>query len=227
MLFDSVPEDWAHLIDFPAGDRAQIVRALKAERAQRECYPPEGLEFQCLRLVRPSSVRVVICGQDPYHGPGQAHGLAFSVAAGVPHPPSLRNILKELCADLGADWPLERSFDADGALGAWARQGVLLLNDVLTVQRGAPGSHARLGWQPFTARVLDALAERDQPIVVMLWGKPAQQHASRFIKAHHLVLTAPHPSPLSAHRGFFGSRPFTQANAWLKQWGAGEVNWLG
>lgn len=227
MLFDSVPSEWTHFIDFPITARDSVAQAVATERTQWECYPPPGLEFQCLRLVLPQNVRVVICGQDPYHGPGQAHGLAFSVPAGVPHPPSLRNILKELCSDLEEDWPLERSFDTDGALGAWAREGVLLLNDVLTVRNGAPGSHAQLGWQRFTSAILNALAETGQPLVVLLWGKPAQQHASRFTKPHQLVLNAPHPSPLSAYRGFFGSRPFTQANAWLEKWGEEQVSWMG
>lgn len=227
MLFDSVPEEWVHAIDFTAESMNLLGKVLQEERSHFECYPPAGLEFECLRFVLPQDVKVVICGQDPYHSPGQAHGLAFSVAAGVPHPASLRNILKELCSDIGADWPFERSFDADGTLGAWARQGVLLLNDVLTVRQGAPGSHAHLGWQEYTGSVLSAMAKRDQPLVVMLWGKPAQRHAGRFTNPRHLVLTAPHPSPLSAYRGFFGSRPFTQANAWLEQFGEERVNWMG
>lgn len=227
MLFDDVPAEWSHFIDFPAAAKHSLAEAMEEERAQWACYPPEGMEFECLRLLRPQDVRVVICGQDPYHGPGQAHGLAFSVPAGASHPPSLRNILKELCSDLGAEWPLERSFDADGVLGAWAREGVLLLNDVLTVRKGEPGSHTHLGWQQFTSAILDALAQTDQPLVAVLWGKPAQQHAGRFTKAHHLVLNAPHPSPLSAYRGFFGSRPFTQTNAWLEKWGEQPVNWMG
>jgi uracil-DNA glycosylase len=180
-----------------------------------------------LQAVQPDAVKVVICGQDPYHGPGQAHGLAFSVAPGVPHPPSLRNILKEVSEDVGGHWPFERSFDASGCLGDWARGGVLLLNDVLTVKAGQAGSHAHLGWQTFTGAVLDAVAAQDQPVVVLLWGKPAQAHASRFTHQKHLVLKSPHPSPLSAFRGFFGSKPFSKANAWLEQHGVDPVDWIG
>ena len=227
MLTAQFPKSWsswaAHLI--PLFDALSM--KLKAERVLGNCYPASGSELQAFQHLTPGEVKVIICGQDPYHGPGQAHGLAFSVAAGTSYPPSLRNIIKEAREDLQAEWPMERSFDPEGALGHWARSGVLLLNDVLTVRQGNPGSHAHLGWQAFTGGVLDALSRSEQPLVVVLWGKPAQQHASRFYQPMHLILEAPHPSPLSAYRGFFGSRPFSQANAWLVQHGTTPVDWMG
>ena len=227
MLFDQLSAAWSAQLRLPDGVLEAIDAAVQVERDAGVCYPPAGHELRALQAVQPDAVKVVICGQDPYHGPGQAHGLAFSVAPGVPHPPSLRNILKEVSEDVGGPWPFERSFDASGCLGGWARGGVLLLNDVLTVKAGQAGSHAHLGWQTFTGAVLDAVAARDQPVVVLLWGKPAQAHASRFTHRKHLVLKSPHPSPLSAFRGFFGSKPFSKANAWLEQHGVDPVDWSG
>jgi uracil-DNA glycosylase len=227
MLFDQLPAEWGAQLHVSDDVLVAIDASLRQERRKGVCYPPEGLELQALELVSPTAVKVVICGQDPYHGPGQAHGLAFSVAPGVTHPPSLKNILKEAADDLGQPWPFERSFDATGCLGHWAREGVLLLNDTLTVRAGEAGSHAQLGWQEFTGAVLDAVAGRDQPLVVILWGKPAQAHASRFTSQKHLVLKSPHPSPLSAYRGFFGSRPFSKANEWLLRQGQDPVDWMG
>jgi uracil-DNA glycosylase len=227
MLFDQLPAEWAAQLHVSHDVLVAIDASLRQERREGVCYPPEGLELQALELVPPAAVKVVICGQDPYHGPGQAHGLAFSVAPGVAHPPSLKNILKEASDDLGQAWPFERSFDASGCLGHWAREGVLLLNDALTVRAGEAGAHAHLGWQEFTGAVLDAVAGLDQPLVVILWGKSAQAHASRFTSQKHLVLKSPHPSPLSAYRGFFGSRPFSKANKWLLRQGQAPVDWMG
>ena len=210
------------------GISAELRTKLVSAYGGGPCHPAIYRVFHAFYSVGiPENVRVVILGQDPYHGPGQAHGLAFSVAAGVPYPPSLRNMLKEAREDLQSDWPIERSFDPEGALGQWARNGVLLLNDVLTVKEGAPGSHADLGWQAFTGGVLDAMAGSEKPLAVLLWGKPAQRHRTRFSKPQHLILEAPHPSPLSAYRGFFGSRPYSQANAWLEQHGVDPVDWMG
>ena len=152
--------------------------------------------------------------------------IGFSVAPGVPHPPSLRNILKEVSEDVGGPWPFERSFDASGCLGGWARRGVLLLNDVLTVKAGQAGSHAHLGWQTFTGAVLDAVAAQEQPVVVLLWGKPYRRMRAAS-RTSISVLKSPHPSPLSAFRGFFGSKPFSKANAWLEQHGVDPVDWIG
>jgi uracil-DNA glycosylase len=227
MLFDQLPPEWGAQLDLPDGLLKEIDAAVEKERNAGDVYPPCGHELEALKAVQPDAVKVIICGQDPYHGPGQAHGLAFSVAPGIPHPPSLRNILKEAATDLSQPWPLERSFDGSGCLGSWARAGVLLLNDVLTVQAGKPGSHSHLRWQEFTGAVLDLMADQKQPLVVLLWGKPAQAHANRFANPNHLVLQSPHPSPLSAFRGFIGSRPFSKANAWLEEHGVDPVDWMG
>lgn len=221
------PLSWSAITHLPDERWESIDQALKKDRNHCVCYPPEGLEFEALKRVSPQEVKVVICGQDPYHAPGQAHGLAFSVPAMVQYPPSLRNIILELKEDLKAEWPLERDLDEDGVLGQWTRQGVLLLNDVLTVRQGSPGSHHQIGWKDLTGAILNALANSDQPLAVLLWGKSAHSHAERFHKGCHGVFMAPHPSPLSAYRGFFGSRPFTRANDWLKRQGSEEVNWLG
>lgn len=226
-LRSQFPSNWSSIIDFPEKRWESIDEALKKDRTLGTCFPPEGMEFEALKRVSPQDVKVVICGQDPYHAPGQAHGLAFSVPPRIQYPPSLRNIILELKDDLKAEWPLERDLDEDGVLGQWTRQGVLLLNDVLTVRQGTPGSHHQFGWNHLTGAVLNALADSDQPLAILLWGKSAKSHAARFYKACHGVFMAPHPSPLSAYRGFFGSRPFTQANDWLKRNAREEVNWIG
>jgi len=161
---------------------------------------------------------VVILGQDPYHGPGQAHGLSFSVKPGVPAPPSLQNIFKELQSDLGCPIPNH------GHLAHWAGQGVLLLNTVLTVRAGEPASHRGIGWETFTDRVIETLNGKEQPVVFILWGSHAQAKAP-LIAGHHGILRSPHPSPLSAHRGFFGSRPFSAANRFLRSRGLEEIDW--
>jgi uracil-DNA glycosylase len=162
---------------------------------------------------------VVILGQDPYHGEGEAHGLAFSVQNALKCPPSLRNIQKEICSDLGQKTP------ENGDLSDWARGGVLLLNTVLTVRKDAAFSHQNRGWEEFTRAVILHLSSRAQPIVFMLWGKPAEKYAALLDGEKHLILIAPHPSPLSAHRGFFGCKHFSKANAWLKSRGQEEIPW--
>lgn len=192
------------------------------EAAGKAIYPPRAMRLAALEMTQLDRVRVVILGQDPYHGPGQAHGLAFSVQDGVKVPPSLANIFKELGSDLGLPHP------ATGNLSAWARQGVLLLNNALTVERGKPGSHQKRGWVPFTDAVVAAVAHRSEPAVFLLWGKPAQDKAERaggLLGARHLVLRAPHPSPLSAYKGFLGCRHFSQANAFLEAQGRGAIDW--
>lgn len=197
---------------------------LRAEEdAGKSIYPPRGSRLTALALTPLESVRVVILGQDPYHGPGQAHGLAFSVLEGTKIPPSLVNIFKELESDLGLARP------AHGNLTKWAKQGVLLLNNTLTVQAGQAGSHAGRGWDAITDACVEAVAARGEPTVFILWGSHARKKAGR-VKGlgageHHLVLTSPHPSPLSAHGGFFGSRPFSQANAFLEAQGRGAIDW--
>jgi uracil-DNA glycosylase len=167
-----------------------------------------------------NKVKVVILGQDPYHGPGQAHGLCFSVQDGVPLPPSLLNIYKELEVDLGSSRPV------GGNLQHWAEQGVLLINAVLTVERGRAGAHQGKGWEKFTDRIVSELNESRDGLVFMLWGSYAMKKGAMIDRSRHLVLTAPHPSPLSAHRGFFGCRHFSKANTWLEQHGQSPINWV-
>lgn len=192
-----------------------------AADAQYAVYPPAPERFSAFTLTPPTRVRVVILGQDPYHEPGQAHGLAFSVRPGTKLPPSLSNIYKELASDLGlAPGP-------DGCLAHWARQGVLLLNTVLTVQRGQANSHRDFGWQTFTDAVVTCIGTFDQPVAFILWGAQAQKKAAAIARAAapRLILCAPHPSPLSAYRGFFGSRPFSQVNDFLRAHGQAEIDW--
>jgi uracil-DNA glycosylase len=193
------------------------------EAAGKIIYPPRGQRLAALELTPLDAVRVVILGQDPYHGPGQAHGLSFSVPDRVPLPPSLLNIYKELRDDLGLALP------ASGNLSPWARQGVLLLNNALTVEAGQAGSHQKRGWEAITDAAVAAVARRAEPSVFILWGSHAQGKAARLPEladdTRHLVIRSPHPSPLSAHRGFFGSKPFSRANAFLAAHGRGTVEW--
>jgi len=187
--------------------------------AGRGFFPPGRLVFNALRLTPLQAVRVVILGQDPYHGRGQAMGLSFSVPAGVPPPPSLRNIFVELGTDIGLPTP------ATGDLTPWAERGVLLLNSVLTVAPGSPASHAGKGWEAFTDRVIAELSARREGIVFLLWGRYAQQKGAIVDTARHHVLAAAHPSPYSASNGFFGCRHFSRANALLAAAGRPEVDW--
>ncbi len=182
-------------------------------------YPPKGQWFRAFELTNFDQVKVVILGQDPYHNPGQAQGLSFSVPEGTPLPPSLRNIYQEIASDLGAD-P-----GTNGDLSAWANQGVLLLNSVLTVEENTPGAHANQGWEVFTDTVIQLISEHKEHVVFLLWGAYAQKKAVLIDASKHLVLRAPHPSPLSAHRGFFGSRHFSQTNDYLKMHGLTPINW--
>lgn len=197
-----------------------LTARVDAARQETEVYPPAGREFFALETTQPQTVRVVILGQDPYHEPGQAMGLAFSVAKGAALPPSLRNIYKELQDDLGiAPAP-------HGDLTAWAAQGVLLLNTVLTVERGKANSHAAWGWQRLTDAVISATNALAQPVAFVLWGAQAQKKAALVqTQAPRLLLSAPHPSPLSSYRGFFGSKPFSKLNAFLRENGEAPINW--
>lgn len=193
------------------------------EKGDPEVYPPREDLFAALRLTPPENVKCVILGQDPYHEPGQAHGLAFSVRPGEKIPPSLRNIYQELNQDLGCPIPTH------GCLTAWGEQGVLLLNNVLTVYRGAANSHKKWGWQKFTTALLREVNKLPQPVAHLLWGKDAQNKVKSAALAEttapRLILTSSHPSPLSAYRGFLGSRPFSQVNRFLEEQGSEAIDW--
>lgn len=194
-----------------------FLRAQKA--AGRTIYPPGPQIFAALDTTPFEAVKVVILGQDPYHGPGQAHGLCFSVADGVPAPPSLQNIFKEISRDLGLSRP------AHGNLASWARQGVLLLNAVLTVEHGQAGSHQGRGWERFTDACIEALSSEREGLVFLLWGSHAQAKGRLIDARRHLILKAPHPSPLSAHRGFLGCGHFSTANRYLQRLGQLPIDW--
>ena len=192
---------------------------VEKRRAEVRVFPEEKNVFNALELTPFESVKVVILGQDPYHGFGQAHGLSFSVQKGIPFPPSLKNIYKELQEDIGEDLPTE------GDLSHWAKQGVLLLNTVLTVEEGNANSHKGKGWERLTNRLIESLNELKHPVIFILWGKLAQDKEKLIINPNHVILKAPHPSPLSAYRGFFGSKPFSRVNDILIQQGQTPIRW--
>ena len=218
-----VPQAWQGLLeDICRAEYFQRLDALVTQAYEAgEVYPPRAQLFACLEAVPPEGVRAVILGQDPYHEPGQANGLAFSVNPGVKLPPSLRNIFAELQSDCDITPP------DSGDLTTWARQGVFLLNSSLTVEAGKAASHKDFGWQMFTDAVVQRLAALPQPVAFVLWGAHAQKKAVIAARSPYprLVLQAPHPSPLSAYRGFFGSRPFSQINAFLAQHGQKQIDW--
>ncbi|RZP17874.1 MAG: uracil-DNA glycosylase [Erythrobacter sp.] len=225
MASDAIPESWRPVLE-PALAAPEVRRLggflVAEEAAGKPVYPPRGCRLKALELTPLDSVKVVILGQDPYHGPGQAMGLSFAVPEGVKVPPSLANIYKELEADLGIARP------AHGDLSAWARRGVLLLNNTLTVEGGKAASHAGRGWETVTDACVAAVAARAEPSVFILWGSHAQAKAKRIAglrAGQHCVIESPHPSPLSAYRGFFGSRPFSRANAFLTEHGRASVDW--
>nr|WP_228073629.1 uracil-DNA glycosylase [Kordiimonas pumila] len=215
-------ESWkAALAPQFAKDYMQKLRAfLKAELGAGKTIFPKGAEyFAALDTTPLENVKVVILGQDPYHGPGQAHGLCFSVQPGVQPPPSLVNIYKEMKEDLGITQP------AHGCLTPWAQEGVLLLNSVLTVEAHKAASHQGRGWETFTDAIIAELNERHDHLVFILWGSYAQKKGAKIDRKRHLVITSPHPSPLSSYRGFFGSKPFSKANAYLEAHGKTAINW--
>ncbi|MEE4297834.1 MAG: uracil-DNA glycosylase [Pseudomonadales bacterium] len=226
-------ESWRQVLlpEFEAPYMQQL-RGFLADRkaARATVYPPGPEIFAALDHTPLPEVRVVIIGQDPYHGPGQAHGLCFSVRPGVDVPPSLKNIFAEINADMtdpsvpGGD--ADRRVGGSGYLDGWARQGVLLLNAVLTVERGNAGAHQGRGWERFTDRIVEIVNAEREHVVFMLWGSYAQKKGARVDRARHCVLTAPHPSPLSAHRGFFGCRHFSAANRYLVDHGREPVDWF-
>jgi uracil-DNA glycosylase len=198
-----------------------LQRAIEAEKTSgKVVYPPDAEVFSAFRQTQLNRINVIILGQDPYHGPGQAHGMSFSVPNGIAPPPSLQNIFKELALS-------DASFvvPQHGNLSAWAQQGVLLLNTVLTVNQGAAHSHAKFGWQTFTLRAMQTALAHNKHVVLMLWGAHAQNFVRDLDVTGHCVLKAPHPSPLSAHRGFLGCQHFAKANQWLKQKGRTLINW--
>lgn len=225
MTAETVPPSWRNALDpvLALPQSRKLGGFLTAEEAAgKAIYPPRGSRLAALALTPLDAVKVVILGQDPYHGPGQAHGLCFSVQKGVKVPPSLVNIYKEIEADLGHPRP------AHGNLESWARQGVLLLNNALTVEDGRAGSHQNMGWEAITDAAVAAVAAKAEPCVFLLWGNHARRKAERvpgLIGGHHLVLTAPHPSPLSAHAGFLGCRHFSKTNAFLEANGRGAIDW--
>ncbi len=213
--------DWKALVgaEFEKPYFRELVEFVRREYAAGEVFPKGRDIFRAFDKCPVDRLKVVIIGQDPYHGPGQANGLCFSVGEGVPFPPSLQNIFKEVASDVGSPIP------ASGELERWAEQGVLLLNAVLTVRAHEAASHANRGWEQFTDAVVRAIAERKQGVVYLLWGSYAQRKASMVDPAKNCILKAVHPSPLSAYRGFFGCRHFSQANAYLRSCGREEIRW--
>lgn len=217
----AIDNDWLEPLsgEFQKPYYRELYTFVRQEYREHVIYPPAEDLFQAFHLTPLSNAKVVILGQDPYHEPGQAHGLCFSVKPGVETPPSLANIYKELADDLGCRIP------NNGYLVKWAEQGVLLLNTILTVRAHAAFSHRGRGWETFTDAAIRVLNEVDRPLVFLLWGKPAQEKKVLLNNPKHLILTAPHPSPLSAYRGFFGCRHFSRANAFLKEHGIEPIDW--
>lgn len=216
-----IAQDWKEILqeEFTKPYFDELVEFVKGEYATGEIYPAGRNIFKAFDKCPFDKLKVVIIGQDPYHGPGQANGLCFSVGEGVPHPPSLQNIFKEVYSDVGSPIP------ASGELERWAEQGVLLLNAVLTVRAHQAASHAGRGWERFTDAVVRAIAERKEGVVYMLWGSYAQKKGAIADPQRNLVLRAVHPSPLSAYRGFFGCRHFSAANAYLQSIGKEPIDW--
>ena len=220
-MSDHLPPSWHDLLSHETSTPywSSLQDFVSAERQVSDVYPPLGATFRAFALTAPSDVRVVILGQDPYHSQGQANGLCFSVANGIKIPPSLRNIYKELQADLG----IEPS--SSGDLSSWARQGVLLLNATLTVRQDGAGTHQGRGWEVFTDAVVHTLGSLKSPIVFVLWGAFARKKKSLITQPQHTIIESAHPSPLSAHNGFFGSKPFSQIDQALTANGSDPINW--
>lgn len=216
-----IGNDWDEIIgeEFEKDYYLNLRTQLAKEYREHTVYPDMHNIFNALKMTAYQDVRVLLLGQDPYHGPGQAHGLAFSVQKGVKPPPSLVNMFKELASDVGVKTP------EDGCLIPWTRQGVMLLNTVLTVRESEPNSHKALGWTQFTDQVIRCLNEREKPVIFLLWGANAKEKLSLITNPQHYVLMAPHPSPLSASRGFFGCRHFSKVNAILESMGEAPIDW--
>lgn len=213
--------DWDLLLkeEFEKKYYLDLREFLKIEYSSRRIYPPMNDIYNALRYTSYANTKVVLLGQDPYHGPGQAHGLCFSVKRGVMPPPSLKNIFKELNLEFGIQEP------ECGELVGWARQGVLLLNTTLTVREASPQSHKGQGWEILTDKIISLLNDKREPVIFMLWGSNARAKKALITNPHHLILECAHPSPLSAYNGFFGSNHFIKANEFLKSNGLSEINW--
>ncbi len=216
-----IGNDWDDILreEFSSEYYQSLRSFLKQEYSTRRIYPPMGDIYNALRYTSRADARVVILGQDPYHGEGQAHGLCFSVREGVPYPPSLNNIFKELASEYGMTPP------PSGELTGWAKQGVLLLNTTLTVREHQPQSHVGQGWERLTDAIIDKMNQKTSPVVFLLWGANARSKAARITSPAHLVLTCAHPSPLSAFHGFFGCNHFKKANEFLAQTGQAPIDW--
>ena len=217
----AITNDWLEPLkpEFSKLYYRKLYQTVNEEYRTHQIFPPADDIFNAFALTPLHEVKVVILGQDPYHGEGQAHGLCFSVKPDVEIPPSLLNIYKELQDDCGCEIP------NNGYLTKWAKQGVLLLNTVLTVRAHQANSHRGIGWEEFTDAAIRILNEQDRPMVFILWGRPAQMKKSMLTNPNHLIIESPHPSPLSAYRGFFGSRPFSRTNKFLKEHGIKEIDW--
>jgi uracil-DNA glycosylase len=213
-----LPSDWQLFLDDEINQDyfALLLKFVQQEYEQKSIYPPAKDIFRAFNLIGVDDVKVVILGQDPYHGASQANGLAFAVRDGIKAPPSLQNIIKELKSDIGCD---------GGNLDAWAKNGVLLINSVLSVEESKPNSHAGIGWERFTDAIISKLSNSKDGCVFMLWGAYAQKKASLIDEKKHLIISSAHPSPLSAYRGFFGSKPFSRANEYLKKCGKKPIIW--
>jgi uracil-DNA glycosylase len=221
MLFESFPKSWSALLREEARKEYLFLLEKKVEEAYASsiCFPPKQKIFETFALCKPQDLRVVILGQDPYHGAGEAHGLAFSVRQGMKTPPSLRNIFKELESEFEID--LTRTTD----LTCWAEQGVFLLNSVLTVEKNRAGSHSKWGWEEFTNATIEFISKENAHVVFVLWGDYARKKKGLIDLSKHAVIESAHPSPLSSYRGFFGSKPFSKVNAQLRSWEMAEIKW--
>ena len=221
MLFESFPKSWSALLREEARKDYLFSLEKKVEEAYASsiCFPPKQKIFEAFALCKPQDLRVVILGQDPYHGAGESHGLAFSVRQGIKTPPSLRNIFKELESEFEID--LTRTTD----LTCWAEQGVFLLNSVLTVEKNRAGSHSKWGWEEFTNATIEFISKENAHVVFVLWGDYARKKKGLIDLSKHAVIESAHPSPLSSYRGFFGSKPFSRVNAQLRSWEMAEIKW--
>ncbi|MFT6001704.1 MAG: uracil-DNA glycosylase [Flavobacteriales bacterium] len=216
-----IGNDWNGVLkdEFEKEYFEKLTDFVKTEYKSEVCFPPVKDIFNAFKMCSFSNTKIVILGQDPYHGKGQAHGLSFSVPEGMKIPPSLRNIFKELTSDLGVDSPTQ------GDLTSWAKQGVLLLNATLTVRKSTPGSHQKQGWEEFTDSVIKTISNKKESVVIVLWGKFAEQKVSLIDESKHYIITSSHPSPFSAHRGFLGSKPFSKTNEFLEKKGIEKIDW--